>query len=72
MAKKKKQIRNKARDVIGDYYKTNNQYTRENRERQQAEGEKKKGLKNWRPTEKLYLIVIVLWLIGIFIRYVIF
>lgn len=71
MGKKKKQVRNKARDVIGDYYKTNNQYTRENRERQKTEGKREKGFKNWSPTEKLYIVVIALGLIGIFVRYVV-
>lgn len=71
MRKKKKQVRNKARDVIGDYYKTNNQYTRENRERQKTEGERQKGFKNWSSTEKLYMIIIVLGAIGIFVRYVV-
>lgn len=72
MAAKKRKVRNRARDVIGDYYKTNTQYARENRERQKEQEKKEKGLKNWSPTEKLYLVVIILGLIGIFIRYVVF
>ena len=47
MTAKKRKVRNRARDVIGDYYKTNTQYTRENRERQKEQEKKEKGLKNW-------------------------
>ncbi len=71
MAKKKKKVRNKARDMIGDYYKTNNQYTKENRARQEAEG-RPKGGRNLSNTEKTYIVIIVLGLIGIFVKYVIF
>ncbi len=71
MAKKKRKVRNKARDVFTDYYRTNKQYAKENRERQ-AQEEQPKGLKNLTFTEKTYITIIVLGLIGIFIRYVIF
>lgn len=71
MAKKKKQVRNKARDVFTDYYRTNKQYSQENRQRQEEEGVKSKGLKNLSYTEKTYLVIIVLGLIGIFVKYVI-
>lgn len=71
MAKKKRKTRNKARDVFTDYYKTNTQYARENRQRQEDE-EKPKGLKNLNYTEKTYIVIIVLGLIGIFVKYVIF
>ena len=71
MAKKKRKTRNKARDVFTDYYKTNTQYARENRARQEDE-EKPRGLKNLNNTEKTYIVVIILGLIGIFVKYVIF
>ena len=71
MAKKKKQVRNKARDVFTDYYRTNKQYSQENRQRQEEEGAKPKGLKNLNYTEKTYIVIIVLGLIGIFVKYVI-
>ncbi|MCB6994085.1 hypothetical protein LI177_11390 [bacterium 210820-DFI.6.37] len=71
MAKKKKQVRNKARDVFTDYYRTNKQYSQENRQRQEEEGVKSKGLKNLSYTEKTYIVIIVLGLIGIFVKYVI-
>lgn len=76
MAKKKKKVRNKARDVFTDYYETNKQYAKENRERQQQEG-KATGRESWKwknlsYTEKTYIVIIALGLIGIFVRYVIF
>lgn len=70
MAKKKKKVRNKARDMFADYYKTNKQYDRENRERQ-AQQEQPKGLKNLTYREKTYVIIIAMGLIGIFVKYVI-
>lgn len=70
MAKKKKQVRNKARDMFADYYKTNKEYDRENRERQ-AQEEQPRGLKNLNYTEKTYIVIIILGLIGIFVKYVI-
>ena len=62
--KKKRQVRNKTKDVLADYYRTNMEYDRENRRRQEEEGVKPKGLKNLNSTEKTYVIVIVLALIG--------
>lgn len=70
MAKKKRKVRNKARDMFADYYKTNKEYDRENRERQAQEGQPR-GLKNLNYTEKTYIVIIVLGLIGIFVKYVI-
>lgn len=67
MSKEKKKVRNKTRDMLADYYRTNKEYSEENKQRQQEEG--KKG---WSGTEKLYLIVIILGVIGIFLRYVVF
>ena len=66
--KKKRQVRNKTKDVLADYYRTNMEY---DRRRQEEEGVKPKGLKNLNSTEKTYVIVIVLALIGIVIKYVI-
>ncbi|MDO4484958.1 MAG: hypothetical protein Q4C46_00020 [Bacillota bacterium] len=67
--KKKKQVRNKTKDFLFDYIKTNNAYTDENRRRQEEEGVKTKGLKNLNTTEKTCVAVIVLGLIGIVIKY---
>ena len=69
--KKKRKVRNKTKDVLADYYRTNMEYDKDNRRRQEEEGVKTKGLKNLNSTEKTYVIVIVLALIGIVIKYVI-
>lgn len=66
---KKKKTRNKTGEMLMDYVKTNQQYTDENRRRQEEEGVKPKGLKNLNTTEKTCVIVIVLGLIGIVIKY---
>ncbi len=68
---KKRQVRNKARDMIADYYNTNREYDRENRRRQEEEGVKTKGLRNLQSNEKVYIAIIILGLIGILIKYVI-
>ena len=69
--KGKKQTRNKARDMIADYYRTNKAYGEENRRRQDEEGVRSKGLRNLNTTEKTLVAIIVLGLIGIVVRYVI-
>ena len=69
--KRKKQTRNKARDMIADYYRTNKAYDEENRRRQDEEGVRSKGLRNLNTTEKTLVAIIVLGLIGIVVRYVI-
>ena len=69
--KEKKQTRNKARDMIADYYRTNKAYDEENRRRQDEEGVRSKGLRNLNTTEKTLVAIIVLGLIGIVVRYVI-
>ena len=62
--KEKKQTRNKARDMIADYYRTNKAYDEENRRRQDEEGVRSKGLRNLHSTEKGLVAIIVLGLIG--------
>lgn len=69
--KEKKQTRNKARDMIADYYRTNKAYDEENRRRQDEEGVRNRGLRNLNTTEKALVAIIVLGLIGIVVRYVI-
>lgn len=69
--KGKKQTRNKARDMIADYYRTNKAYDEENRRRQDEEGVRSKGLRNLNTTEKALVAIIALGLIGIVVRYVI-
>lgn len=69
MKKTEKQIaRNKARDIIGDYYMTNRKYTAENEERGKNEGLGK----GWTRTEKIYMTLIVVGLVLIVVKYVIF
>lgn len=69
--KNKKQIRNKTKDFLADYYRTNKAYDEENRRRQKEEGIETKGLKNLNPTEKVCVAVIIIGLIGIVIKYII-
>ncbi len=72
---KKRKVRNKARDALSDYYISNRYTERENRKLQeeQAREKREKGEKQgWSSNEKIYLAVIIIGLIGIFIRYVIF
>ena len=73
MAKKekKKQYRNKTGEMLFDYIKTNQQYTDENRRRQEEEGVKTEGLKNLNTMEKTCLIIIVLGVIGLVIKYLV-
>lgn len=71
--KHKKKIRNKSKDWLMDYYRTGAEFSEENRHRREAEGvEQPKGLKNLNSFEWGCIIVIVLGLIGCFIRYVVF
>ncbi len=70
--KHKKQVRNRSKDWLMDYYQTGRQFDEENRRRQQEEGvPRNKGLRNLSSFEWGCVIVIVLGLIGCFIRYVI-
>lgn len=67
---KKRQIRNKTKDMLSDYYITNKEYTEENKRRQHEEtdyAEKKK----MSFSEKILIAVIVLGCIGIVIKYII-
>ena len=69
--KKKKQYRNKTGEMLFDYIKTNQQYTDENRRRQEEEGVKTVGLKNLNTMEKTCIVIIVLGVIGLIVKYVI-
>ncbi len=62
---KRRPVRNNAPKIIGDYWTTNRQYYRENKER--AEKELPKG--KWLTTEKIYLAIIIICLILILIKY---
>lgn len=67
--KKGRKVRNRTKDMLSDYYRTNKAYEEENRRRQQEEGVDSRGLKNLNTTEKTCIAVIVLGLIGIVIKY---
>ena len=64
MAKKQKNIRNRARDMMGDYYLSNRQVEKENRERQQ-------NRKEWSTSEKVLLVIILIGVVGLIIKYVV-
>ena len=64
MPKKEKQVRNHARDMVGDYYLSNRQVEKENRERQQTR-------KEWSRSEKALLVVILLGVVALIIKYII-
>jgi preprotein translocase subunit Sss1 len=64
MAKKQKNIRNRARDMIGDYYLSNRQVEKENSERQQAG-------KEWSTSEKVLLAIILIGAVGLIIKYIV-
>ena len=71
--KHKKQVRNKTKDWLVDYYQTGREFDKENRRRQEEEGfQAPKGLKDLNSFEWGCVIVIVLGLIGCFLRYVVF
>ncbi|MEG0392682.1 MAG: hypothetical protein RR626_07960 [Anaerovoracaceae bacterium] len=63
----KKQTRNKARDVIGDYYKANRQVEKEN-EKAREESQKK----GWSRSERTMLIVILVCGVAILVKYLVF
>ena len=74
MAKKtkKKNVTNKSTEWIAGYISANRATSEENERRRKEEGfQEQKGLKNLNSTEKVYVTVIVLCLIGIFIKYVV-
>lgn len=65
--KKKKVVRNKARDVLGDYWKVNRDINRQDREAtKDQKGQPLRG------NEKIYVTVIVVGLILIILRYFVF
>lgn len=64
MGEKQKNIRNRARDMVGDYYLSNRQVEKENRERQQTH-------KEWSASEKVLLAIILLGAVGLIIKYIV-
>lgn len=70
--KKKREIKNKTKGWITDYYQTGREWDKENRARREREGKKEeKGLKNLNSFERTCIIIIILAAIGMFIKYVV-
>ena len=70
--KKKREVKNKTKGWITDYYQTGRQWDEENRQRRKEEGkEEEKGLKNLNSFELTCIVVIVLALIGLLIKLVV-
>ena len=66
--RKNKVVRNKGRDMIGDYYKTN----REIDQAQRQHNAEQKGKVPWTKREKGMLSFAIILLIGVVIRYFVF
>ena len=74
MAKKirKKKATNKSTEWIAGYISANRATSEENERRRKEEGfQEQKGLRTLNSTEKVYVTIIVLGLIGIFVKYVV-
>ena len=68
--KKKREVRNKSKDWLTDYYQTGREWEKDNRRRREEAGEKEqKGLRNLNSFELGCIVIIVLALIGMFIKY---
>lgn len=70
--KKKRETTNRTKGWLTDFYQTGREFDKENRERREKEGKKEsKGLKNLNSFEITCIVVIVLALIGLFIKLVV-
>lgn len=70
--KKKKKPINKTKGWITDYYETGREWDKENRRRREEAGETEhKGLKNLNSFELSCIVIIIVALIGLFIKLVI-
>ena len=68
--KKEREVRNKSKDWLTDYYQTGREWEKDNRRRREEAGEKEeKGLRNLNSFELGCIVIIVLALIGMFIKY---
>lgn len=66
---KKKNVRNKSKDWLVDYYQTGREFDKENRRRREEQGEKEnKGLKNLNSFELWCIVIIVIGIIGLIIK----
>jgi len=70
MAEQKNKTRNKARDMIGDYYMTGREYDKQNR--QAYKDKYGEGKQPWSKKEKVYLIISIAAAIAIILRYFVF
>lgn len=69
-AGKKRKVTNKSTEWIAGYVSANKWTSEENERRREEEGFKEqKGLRNLNSTEKVYVAIIVLGIIGIIIKY---
>ncbi|MDD6191377.1 MAG: hypothetical protein PUB75_07305 [Firmicutes bacterium] len=63
-AKKKKNVKNKSKDWLMDYYQTGREWEKDNRRRREEAGETEhKGLKNLNTFEKTCIVIIILGII---------
>ncbi|MDO4869508.1 MAG: hypothetical protein Q4A65_04385 [Bacillota bacterium] len=70
-SKKKKPV-NKTKEWITDYYQTGREWDKDNKRRREEAGEKEnKGLKNLNSFERSCIVIIILALIGLFIKLVV-
>ena len=68
--KKRRETTNKTKDWLTDYYQTGREFDKENRTRREKEGQKEeKGLKNLNSFELTCIVIIIVALIGMFIKY---
>ena len=67
---KNKKTINKSKDWLMDYYRTGREWEKENAARREERGEKEhKGLKNLNSFERWCIVIIIVALIGMFIKY---
>lgn len=70
--KKRKKPINKTKGWITDYYQTGREWEKENRRRRAEAGEKEhKGLKSLNAFELTCVVIIIIGLIGLFIKLVV-
>lgn len=70
--KKNRKTTNKTKDWITDYYQTGREWDKENRKRREESGQQEnKGLKNLNSFELTCIAIIIVALIGLFIKLVI-
>lgn len=70
--KKKRKPVNKTKDWITDYYQTGREWDKDNKRRREEAGEKEhKGLKNLNSFELWCIVIIIIGLIGLFIKLVV-